>query len=141
MRPTPADLANGIRTALRELSSEVSSSEGQASLRRAMFALRDMRWNEAAFDMLAENHRLEVALRACIEWMTVQENFASLVGATTELVETARAPASFDQARARNLALRGALCEVLDQLVAWDSTTTRTLRQNLVGIMLRRTGG
>ena len=121
MKPTPEELAAGLRALLRPLGRELASAEAQRDLRRAMYVLREARWNDVAFDLLDENDRLAEAL--------------DRIGRPAE--DQAR-PRSYAEANARNLALRTAVCAFLDEAGNRSLEESAAIRSELVAILRRR---
>lgn len=125
MKPTPAALIDAVRDALRPLGGELTSPESRAALRRVLYVLREGRWDDAAFDLLADNE----ALAEAIDGMT-----AVLGGEGTAAAEL---PRSFTAANARNHALRAQLATLLDQLGERDLAESTALRTE-IAVLLRR---
>ena len=134
MRPTPAELAAGVRALLREtVRPELAADERRHQFRRLMAVLRDVRWDEAAFDLLKENAALEDMLRDCIASQPSSE--APWPPAIHQALRETSQPGSFAEANARNHTLRDAACAAI-AVASSDKGGRRVLRATLVGRLL-----
>lgn len=125
MRPTPAELAEGLRAMLRSLGAELVSVEAKTALRRALYVLREARWNDAAFDLLRENEVLEQAIGRVRRFLDAPPHSPDT-----------RLPADFAAALARNVALRRELAILLERLAGAELSSSAALRRDLV-LLLR----
>ena len=136
MRPTPDELALGIRGLLRTLAPEIASPQGVRNFRRAMATLRDARWSEAGFDVLAENAVLGQSLEAIRDTPTTAAPLAGLRSEIEALLAEGAAPVSFAATNERNSALRLLLCRSLDALGAQDLAGSSGLRRKITERLL-----
>ena len=142
MKPTPDELAAGVRSLLRPLREELTSKEAGRALQRAMYVLREARWDDAAFDLLNENAKLAAALRRAQQWLNeeaaaparYEDDARTLAALTADDV----LPANFAAANARNLELRTALAGFLDRVCEQDLRASAGLRRELVDILKAR---
>lgn len=137
MRPTPDELANGIRALLREIAPEITSPKGVRHLRRVMATLRDARWNEAGFDLLANNAVLADALDAVRAAPGAKAAIAGLRADIDALLAETAAPVSFAAANERNQQLRGVLCRSLEAVGENDIVGSAPLRRHITNLLLR----
>ena len=121
MRPTPTELADGIRLLLRKAGAEMHGERTKAQMRRVMSVLKGVRWDNAAFDLLHENEIFSAGLEA--------------FGATPAPATT---PRSFTEANAQNLALRTALRAELDRLRDKPPAASADARRQLTLRLLER---
>lgn len=144
MRPTPDELAIGIRGLLRTFAPEITSPQGVRTFRRAMATLRDARWSEAAFDVLAENAVLCQSLGAIRDAPTATATIAGLRSEIDALLAEAAPPVSFAAANERNSTLRRLLSRCLYALGAHDlagsSALRRTITERLLSLRTPATG-
>jgi hypothetical protein len=118
MIPTPGNLITAVRSILKEeIAPEIGSPEAIPQLRRIMAVLRDYRWEEAGFDLMAENDVLAQMLVTS--------------GATPSDGLTSR-PASFAAANAENLRLRTDLSARIQTLTVGSQPDASTLRLALI---------
>ena len=120
MKPTPNQMADGIRALLREtVFPQTESNEVKLDLRRVMAVLRDTDWNEFAFSLLRENAALARLAAQATEWSAAQPsrqaNFAWVRLAFQASLDGASRDDSFACAHQRNLDLRKALVDFIDQ--------------------------
>jgi hypothetical protein len=119
MRPTPAEIIQSVRALLRERIGPAVNSEAEADLKRVMAALRECRWNEAAFDLLRENTVLTKLIEEILAAASAAQRPAEVVSGLREaarLHASRGVPRSFDEANEINHALRQALaafCEAM----------------------------
>lgn len=138
MRPTPEELANGIRALLREIAPEITSSRGLRYLRRVMATLRDVRWNEAGFDLLAENAALARMLHEFRPELLAGVLTEGLATEIERLLGNRDAPASFEEANERNRALRFHICRGLERLRQEDLVKSAEYRRFMTERLLER---
>lgn len=136
MRPTPDELAIGIRGLLRTFAPEITSPQGVRNFRRAMATLRDARWSEAGFDVLAENVVLGHSLEAIRDAPTATASIVDLRSEIEALLAERVAPVSFAAANERNSKLRLLLCSCLDALGAHDLGGSSALRREITERLL-----
>ncbi len=136
MRPTPDELANGIRALLREIAPEITSPKGVRHLRRVMATLRDARWNEAGFDLLADNAVLADALDS-VRLAPGSNAIACVRAEIDELLADNAAPVSFAAANERNQQLRGLLCRSLEAVGENDIVGSAPLRRHITNLLVR----
>jgi hypothetical protein len=140
MRPSPQELAEGIRGLLREAGAEVTSLKGKQALRRAMVALRDQAWNEAAFDLMSENALVAGLIGETSQWLEKE----GAPPADASPAGEAGPPRSYEEAERRNRDLRGHLVELLDALSTLDLPASAELRRGAARTLLAfrtRAGG
>ena len=144
MRPTPDELAIGIRGLLRTFAPEIASPQGVRNFRRAMATLRDARWSEAGFDVLSENAVLAQSLEAIREAPTATASIVDQRSEIEALLAERAAPVSFAAANERNSTLRLLLCRSLDALGAHNLGESSALRgeitQRLLSLRAPTTG-
>ena len=136
MRPTPDELAIGIRGLLRTLAPEIASPQGVRNFRRAMATLRDVRWNEAGFDVLAENAVLAQTLGAIRDAPTANAPIVGLRFEIEALLADSAAPVSFAAANERNSQLRLLLDRSLVAAGAQDLAGSAALRREITELLL-----
>lgn len=142
MRPTPAELIEGVRETLRPLGRELGSAQARRDFRRAMYILREGRWNDAVFDLLNENEKIAEALRLIRDWLNDQAApgmFGHIAEEIELLLEDKTLPRNFTAANARNHALRAAMSRFLDEAGKSSLRDTAVLRREVVAILARRT--
>lgn len=127
MRPTPGELAQGMRVLLRAAGAELKTPGAKAQMRRVMSVLGGTRWDDAAFDLLRENELLRAGLEAFEE-----------PGKHRALLGDRGLPSSFAEANARNLALRTALAGALEKLRGEAPAGTADRRRALALAFLER---
>ncbi len=137
MKPTPDDLAKGIRALLREVAPQITLPQGTRHLRRAMATLRDARWSEAGFDLLANNAVLADALDAVRVTPGATAAIAGLCAEIDALVADRTAPVSFATANDRNQSLRNLLCRSLEALGTDNLVGSAPLRRHITAGLLR----
>ena len=136
MRPTPDELAIGIRGLLRTFAPEITSPQGVRNFRRAMATLRDVRWNEAGFDVLAENAVLAQTLEALRDAPTAASPILDLRSEIEALLADRAAPVSFAAANERNSQLRLLLDRSLLAVGAHDLAGSAALRREITELLL-----
>lgn len=132
MRPTPSELAEGIRALLRQIAPEITSTEGVRHYRRAMATLRDARWDDAGFDLLAEN----TALSRAIKVAAAGPGVSSLRAEVDAMLADCLVPASLAAANARNRVLRDLLCRVLGSAAMHDLQASAPMRRDVTKLLL-----
>ena len=136
MRPTPAELAIGIRGLLRTFAPEIASPQGVRNFRRAMATLRDARWSEAGFDVLAENAVLAQSLEVIRDAPIATAPIVGLRSEIEALLDDCAAPVSFAAANERNARLRLVLDRSLDAVGAHDLAGSAALRREITERLL-----
>jgi hypothetical protein len=144
MRPTPADLAAGIRTVLREsIAPELKSANAQLQLRRVMSILREARWNHAAFDILHENAKIVLMLQRCHAALVAAEALGPIPDVVRRWLDGARPhlttlplPRTFDEANSINFVLRQMLAQSIELMSAQPGLVASDLRDSFVGEFL-----
>jgi len=134
MKPSPSEVVKGIRALLREAASEITNAKNSSNYRRAMAILRDTRWDEAGFDVLAENAAMAEALRM------IRSDQPDAVSGLSEEIERVladrTAPTSFAAANARNGTVRDLLARTLDAVAAHDLRASAPLRIKVTELLL-----
>lgn len=120
MKPTPNQMVDGMRALLREsVLPRIESDEATADARRIMVVLRDTDWNEFGFALLRENAALAGLAAQALEWSVAQvsrqAHFAPLRPTLHASQDGASRDDSFARAQQRNLELRKALADFVDQ--------------------------
>lgn len=123
MRPTPGELADGIRILLRSAGAEVQHEGAKAQVRRIMHVLKGARWDDAAFDLLHENALLRDALRG-VSW--------------GETIAEPLLPRTFGEANAINRSLRAALTSSLEAMRTRPLAESAQVRRALASAFLER---
>ena len=136
MRPTPDELAIGIRGLLRTFAPEITSPQGVRNFRRAMATLRDARWAEAGFDVLAENAVLGQSLETIRDAPTATTSIAGLRSEIEAILADSAAPLSFAAANEHNSQLRLLLDRSLVAAGAHDLAGSAGLRREITERLL-----
>lgn len=132
MRPTPAEIAGSMRALLREQMGRTADPD-LVPLKRVMAALRDMRWNDAAFDLMAET----ADLADLIDWCLSESGEDAGARAALDAYRAAPVPRSFAEANAANAALRGVLVALIDRLRAGpDNAAAAAVQARIAATML-----
>jgi hypothetical protein len=101
-----------MRSLLRAQLASSQPGADTAQLRRVMGTLRDMRWNEAAFDLMRETATMADLVEDCLT--RIGDDGA--LRAALEEYRAASFPGSFAEANAANAALRAALVALIARL-------------------------
>ncbi|MGH9012098.1 MAG: hypothetical protein ACRDYF_19965 [Acidimicrobiia bacterium] len=129
MRPTPSELASGLRRTLRDVVGPAVVDEYAAvQLQQVVSVLGRFDWDGAAFDVIHANRQLAELLAAGLDWLDADpERRTRFLGtaervrllATAPSAEAALLPASFADANDRHRQASAALEELIAALATW----------------------
>ena len=120
MRPTPSETITGVARILREtVAPAIDDPHARAQLQQVMTVLGQLRVEDPAADLAADNVRLHRLLGRCADWVTADEHRRGAFAIARQEPPTATA---FTAAPATNGAYRRELDVFLTELWAWRRT-------------------
>ena len=123
MRPTPSETITGIVRILREtVAPAVDDPHARAQLQQIVTVLGQLRVDDPAADLAAENERLHRLLGRCADWASADGHRRGAFAVASPESPTAT---TFAIAHATNSAYRRELEVFLTELRAWRGTYGR----------------
>ena len=127
MRPTPAEVIDGVRRILRDIiEPELTSEYSVARLREIRAVLAQVDWNDAGIRLARDNARLSALVSKLREWSVASQ--APLGEEVRAVLDAACAPAGegdlFDQHNERSATLARAVVAIMDPLGEWVAART-----------------
>ena len=120
MRPTPSETITGIVRILREtVAPAVDDPHARAQLQQVVTVLGQLRVEDPAGDLAADNERLHRLLARCADWATADGHRRGAFAVASPEPPTAT---TFAAAHATNGAYRRELEVFLTELRAWRGT-------------------
>jgi hypothetical protein len=122
MRPTPSETIAGIVRILREtVAPALDDAHARAQLQQIMTVLGQLRVEDPAADLAADNERLHRLLGQCADWATADGHRRGAFAIAIAIGEPPTAT-TFTAAHATNRAYRRELEVFLTELRAWRGT-------------------
>jgi hypothetical protein len=148
MRPTPSELAGGLRRTLREVVAPgVSGDYAAAQLHQVISVLGRFDWDNAALDVVRTTRRRSGLLAECLAWLdcsTADDRFGDVAAEVRAALDgqlaADRLPRSFAEANAQLRCADAALDKVIEALAAQlaadpDNESATGLRQRIAAVL------
>lgn len=139
MRPTPAEVIEGVRRVLRDVvEPEVGSEYARSRLREVRAVLAQIDWDDAALRVREERNRIRDLLSEAQVWIAADDERARALANLDGRLEASPTPQQepLAEANASRAAEAALLIEVADALAQWiaehpDADDAQQLRRRL----------
>lgn len=136
MRPSPNQLVSAIRDVLRDsIAPELKGERAILNLRKVMSVLREVDWDDAAFQLATENDALRELASEGLRWIDAQSGGRAGNADAADLIlgflSTAERPRTYAELAQANVAGRTALAALIEAASRRKSDSAAELRARL----------